>query len=272
MRLSRLFKTGCLGFLGYLVLAGIGFFLVPEQGLNLAQRLSVPSSEAWLGLDENGQSLLIQIVRATYLSVSVSVLVVSISAFTGVALGLFAGQRGGVTDSVIMRAIEVLQAFPNFLLALGILSFLGSSYFNLVLAMSLTTWTGFARLIRGEVLHIKHLEFVQASKSFGSSPTYLALHHLLPQVIGLAFVHASYTAAGVVIAEAGLSFLGVGLPADVPSWGQLIQRGRPYLSQAPHIALFPSVFLASYIACFYLLGDGLKNMFTLKSSGLRQTR
>ena len=246
MKKHAALSVGLLMLLAYLFLALFGLTFGADEVLNLELRLEAPSSSAVFGRDENGQALLQQILRATSLSVSISLIVVTLSFIIGVSLGILAGQKGGKTDSVLMRGIEVLQAFPNFLLALGVLSFLGPSYFNLVLAMTLTTWTGFARLIRGEVLHLKHLDFVQASKGFGATDSFMALKHLLPQVLGIAFVHASYTSAGVVIAEAGLSFLGVGLPVDIPSWGQLIHRGRPYLSDASHIVLIPSLFLAGY--------------------------
>jgi peptide/nickel transport system permease protein len=250
----------------YLLLAGIGATLDLETGLNLKARLQPPSSSHLLGLDENGQDLLKQLLLSASLSVSLSVIVVALSAAVGIVMGLWAGLAQQRVDNVVMRAIEVLQAFPTFLFALGLLAAIGPSYWNLVLAMTITTWTGFARLVRGETLHLKSREFVEASKGFGSSRRHRALHHVLPQLYGLILIHSSYSVAGVVIAEAGLSFLGLGLPAQSPSWGQLLNRGRPYLAEAPHICLATGLLLSGYILCFYLLGDGLRQRLQAKAS------
>ena len=264
---SRLaLRLGLLLGVVYLLLALIGATLAPETELNLEARLSAPSASHLLGLDENGQDLLKQLLQSAFLSVSLSIVVVASSAAIGILMGLWSGLASARVDNLVMRTIEILQAFPTFLFALGLLAAIGPSYWNLVLAMTITTWAGFARLIRGEALHLKSREFVEASKGFGSNRIHRAFRHILPQLNGLILIHSSYSVAGVVIAEAGWSWLGLGLPVETPSWGQLLNRGRPYLMEAPHICLATGLLLSGYILCFYLLGDGLRARLAVKSN------
>jgi peptide/nickel transport system permease protein len=177
----------------------------------------------------------------------------------GVTLGGIAGYAGGWVDEVLMRIVDVLLAFPGILLALFITSVLGPGLSNVIFALSFTGWTGYARLARGQVLTLREREYVQAARALGSGPGRILVHHLLPNAAGPLLVQATFALPGAILAEASLSFLGLGVPPGTPSWGALVDQGTQYLLVAPHVALFPGVALALTVLGFNLLGDALRD-------------
>lgn len=246
------------------VLAAIALaapFLAPfdPHAMALERRFEGPSRIHPFGLDQNGVDVMSQVIFGARISIFVGFTVVAVNAGIGLMFGSVAGWRGGRFDQSIMRIIDLMHAFPGFLLALALVAALGPSLTNLVVALCLTGWTGYARLVRGEFLHLKTREYVIAARAMGASDLRLITHHIWPNLAGLVIVHASFGLAGVVIAEAGLSFLGLGAPPSTPTWGLLINSGRRALTEAPHLSIFPGLALFIFVLSLNLVGSGLRD-------------
>ena len=229
--------------------------------INLSRLLEAPSLKHPFGLDENGIDIFSQILYGARVSLLVSFVVVFINLLVGLIIGSISAWFGAFTDQVLMRLVDIVSAFPRFLLALAILAMMGSSVFNLILALCLSGWAGFARLVRAEILHLKKEEYVLSALSSGASAIRILIRHIWPNLLGLLLVQAAFSLVAVVIAEAGLSFLGLGIPSEIPSWGRLLSSGRQVLAEAPHVSLFPGLALFSLVLSFQLCGDGLRDFF-----------
>ncbi len=237
--------------------------------MNLSRLLEAPSLEHPFGLDENGMDVLSQVLYGARISLWVSGQVVLISLLVGLIVGSISAWFGPVVDQVLMRLVDMVSAFPRFLLALALLAMLGTSVFNLILALCLSGWAGFARLVRAEVLHLKKEEYVLSALSYGASSIRALVFYIWPNLLGLLLVQAAFSLVGVVIAEAGLSFLGLGVPPEIPSWGRLLSSGRHALGEAPHLSLFPGLALFFLVLSFQMLGDGLRDFFDpTKANGI----
>jgi peptide/nickel transport system permease protein len=225
----------------------------------LARRLEGPSLSHLLGLDELGRDILARILAGARISLLVGLVVVSISSVTGMLFGSVAGYFGGRVDDVISRVVDVLMAFPGILLAIALVAVLGPSLRNVVLALSVIGWVGFARLVRGQALRARELEFVQAARALGAGSSRIVLRHVLPTAFPSVVVQATLGMAGAIIAEAALSFLGLGVQPPTPSWGTMLDAGRSHLFDAPHLTIFPGVAIAILVLGFNFLGDGLRD-------------
>lgn len=258
---NRLFVIGSVLIALIAAMALFASWLTPFSPYEMAldQRLQAPNSVHWLGTDENGSDVWSKILFGARISLWVAFSVVSINALVGLCIGSLAGYFGRWIDTLIMRSIDMLQAFPGFLLALSMVAVLGPSIRNLILAMCISGWTGFARLVRGEVLHLKHKDYVQAAISLGASTPRVLLLHIWPNLTGPLLVQASFAMAGTIIAESGLSFLGLGAPPSEPTWGALLNAGRSLLLDAPHISIFPGLCIVLLVLGFNFLGDGLRD-------------
>ena len=234
-----------------------GFFFTSFQNfpVDLSQSLEGPSLNHLFGCDENGMDVFVQVIYGLRISLLLAFAVVFINLIIGVSLGGISGWRGGHTDNIIMRTVDVLASFPRFLLALTILATVGSSVFHLILAFCVTGWINYARLVRAEVFHIKKTEYVLAAKCLGAHPIRIFIHHILPNLTGILSVQTLLSLIAVVLAESGLSFLGLGLPIETPSMGRLLQSGRAFLEEAPHLTIFPGAALFILILSFHLLGE-----------------
>lgn len=244
-----------------LVLAAIAAPLIASQdplAFNLENKFLPPSSNAVFGLDQNGADVLSQVLYGARTSLSISLAVVAISASIGLLIGSVGAYRGGTTDLVLARVLDMVQAFPGFLLALALVAVMGPSAHNLILAMCVTGWSGYARLVRGEVLHLKEREYVKGAIASGAGSTRILVRHIWPNLFSLLAVQATFGLAGVILAESGLSFLGLGLPPDSPTWGSLLNQGRRFLNEAPHISLFPGLALTLTVLSIQLCGEGLR--------------
>jgi peptide/nickel transport system permease protein len=228
--------------------------------MSLPNRLEAPSAAHWLGRDENGSDVFAKLVFGARVSLGVAWSVVTISVIMGLVVGSLAGYLGGWVDQLLMRITDMFYAFPGFLIALSLVAVLGPSVYNLVLAMCVTSWTGFARLIRGEVLHLKEREHVQSARAVGAPSLRIVVKHIWPNLISLVVVQATFSMAGTIIAESGLSFLGLGVPSSTPTWGALLNSGRRVMMEAPHIALAPGLAIVFLVTGFNLLGDGLRDV------------
>lgn len=230
------------------------------QSMTLSEHLQGPSAKHWMGQDENGTDVLSKVMFGARVSLGVAWSVVLVSVFIGLIIGSVAGYRGGWTDHAIMRVVDVFYAFPGFLIALAFVAMLGPSLFNLIFALSFTSWTGFARLVRGEVLHLREREHVQAARAVGAGSLRIVVTHIWPNLLSLLIVQATFAMAGTIIAESGLSFLGLGAPPTVPTWGALLSAGRRFLSEAPHLSFAPAVSILVLVLGFNLVGDGLRDV------------
>ena len=244
-----------------IVAAIAGPFLYPHDPSmqELARRLEAPSFTHPLGLDELGRDILARLLQGARVSLLVGLAVVSVSSVVGMLFGSMAGYFGGRIDDVISRVIDVLMAFPGILLAIALVAVLGPSLVNVVLALSVIGWVGYARLVRGQALRAREFEFVQAARACGASSARIVLRHILPTAIPAVVVQATLGMAGAIIAEAALSFLGLGVQPPTPSWGTMLDAGRAHLFDAPHLTIFPGVAIATLVLGFNFLGDGLRD-------------
>jgi peptide/nickel transport system permease protein len=225
----------------------------------LALRLSGPSAAHPFGLDELGRDVLARVLAGARISFLVGLTVVGISATAGTVLGAVAGYFGGVLDDVVSRVVDMLMAFPGLLLAIALVAVLGPSLGNVLLALSLIGWVGYARLVRGQVLKARELDYVQAARALGAATPRILFRHVIPAAMPAVVVQASLGMAAAVIGEAALSFLGLGVQPPTPSWGTMLNGGRAHLLDAPHLTIFPGVAIALLVLGFNFLGDGLRD-------------
>jgi len=226
--------------------------------LDLNHALDGPNASHWLGQDELGRDLVSRLMVGARASFMVGFIVIFISVVVGTTVGMLAGYRGGVVDQVVMRVVDVLLAFPGILLAIAVTGILGPSLRNVILALSILGWTGFARLVRGQVLSLREREFVLAAKSYGASSVRILWRHILPNLMAPLLVQATFGMAGIILAEASLSFLGLG-PQDVPTWGGMLSNGVDFLLFAPHLSLVPGLAIMLTVLSFNFLGDALRD-------------
>ena len=240
-------------------LAGPVLWPYDASAQELAQRLQAPSLAHPLGLDELGRDILARLLQGARISLIVGLAVVSVSSTVGMLFGSIAGYFGGRVDDVISRGIDILMAFPGILLAIALVAVLGPSLVNVVLALSIIGWVGYARLVRGQALRARELEFVHAARASGASAARIVIRHILPTAIPAVVVQATLGMAGAIIAEAALSFLGLGVQPPTPSWGTMLDAGRAHLFDAPHLTVFPGLAIALLVLGFNFLGDGLRD-------------
>jgi peptide/nickel transport system permease protein len=261
-RLSPLATTGLVIIVVMVVLALFAPYLAPYNptSVNLAQGLSAPTIVHPLGQDKLGRDILSRIIYGSRISLYVGVLTVLISAVVGSIIGALAGYLGGVVDEIVMRIIDVLLAFPGILLAIAIMAILGPSLNNVVIALALLGWVAYARLVRGQVLALREFEFIQAARALGADARRIITRHLMPNVLGPVIVTATFGMAGAIVAEAGLSFLGLGTQPPTPSWGSMLNDGREFLLTAPHLTTFPGIAIMVVVLGLNFLGDGLRDI------------
>ena len=235
----------------------------------LALRLEGPDAAHWFGLDELGRDIFARVLSGARISLLVGVVVVSVSATVGTALGSVAGYFGGRIDEAISRLIDILLAFPGLLLAIALVAVLGPSLANVILALSLIGWVGYARLVRGQVVRARELEFVQAARAIGATTSRILIRHIIPSTLPAVTVQATLGMGGAVLAEAALSFLGLGVQPPTPSWGTMLNYGRGHLLDAPHLTIFPGLAIAILVLGFNFLGDGLRDALDPATKGRR---
>jgi peptide/nickel transport system permease protein len=226
----------------------------------LSLRLSGPSGVHLFGLDELGRDILARVLAGARISLIVGLTVVTISASVGTLLGALAGYFGGLFDDGVSRVIDVLMAFPGLLLAIALVAMLGPSLGNVLFALAIIGWVGYARLVRGQVLRARELEYVQAARAQGASAVRVLWRHVIPTALPAVVVQATLGMAGAITGEAALSFLGLGVQPPTPSWGTMLNGGRAHLLDAPHLTIFPGLAIALLVLGFNFLGDGLRDL------------
>jgi peptide/nickel transport system permease protein len=228
--------------------------------IDLLHRLQAPSIAHWAGTDELGRDTFARLLWGARLSLAVSVTVVAISLALGIIVGGLAGYLGGWIDSLLTTfAMNTFQALPGILLAIAFAAFLGPGFINLVLALAIGGWAGYARVVRAQVMAVREREYVDAARALGASGLRIFFRHILPNIIQPVLVMAAIGMAGVILAEATLSFLGLGIPAPAPSWGSMINDARLHLFDTPHLVLFPALAVACAVLGFNFLGDALRD-------------
>ena len=264
-RFGRLSPLAALGLLILIILVFMALFaplLAPYDptAVRLAEGLSGPSITHPLGQDKLGRDILSRIIYGARISLYVGVFTVAFSALIGTMVGAVAGLLGGVVDEVVMRLIDILLAFPGILLAIAFMAVLGPSLNNIVIALTVLGWVGYARLVRGQVLALREFEFVQAARALGADTRRIITRHLVPNVLGPVIVQATFGMAGAIVAEAGLSFLGLGTQPPNPSWGSMLNDGREFLLISPHLTTFPGLAIMAVVLGLNFLGDGLRDI------------
>jgi peptide/nickel transport system permease protein len=240
------------------------------QEQRLESRLQAPSwlggnaSANWLGTDNLGRDILSRIIYGSRISLLVGATTVILAGVLGCFLGALAGYFGNATDEAISKVTEIFLAFPFLLLAIALMAFLGQGVINIIIALMMSRWVQYCRVVRGEVLSLKQRDFVTAAKALGGKDLYVLLRHVVPNTVASITVVATFAMAIVIISEASLSFLGLGVPAHIPTWGSMLSEGRSYMNRAPWLTVFPG--LAIFITVFgiNLLGDGLRDIFDPK--------
>jgi peptide/nickel transport system permease protein len=256
---KRVLVLGLLLAVGFVLPALLAPWLAPHDPLevDLSGALEPPAPGHWLGRDEQGADILSRLVFGARISLLVGVSTIAVSAAIGIAVGLLAGYAGGAVEQALMRLVDVLLAFPGLLLAIALVAVLGPGLANVVIALSALSWTGFARLVRAQVLAVMPLDYVMAARSLGAGDLRIMTRHVLPNILAPVWVQASFGIAGAILAEASLSFLGLGVPPGTPSWGAMLSEGRHSLMEAPHVSLFPGLAIMAVVLAFNLLGDAL---------------
>jgi peptide/nickel transport system permease protein len=241
----------------------LGPLLAPygPEAQNLGHLLEKPSHAHLFGTDENGCDVLSQLLFGARLAAGISLTVVALCLVIGILVGTIAGYFGGLVDEIIMRAVDVLLAFPGILLNLAIVAIVPSAGVGVfVFALAINGWVGYARVARGQVLQVREREFVQAARAIGASPWRIMLRHIVPNTLSPLIVQATFGFAGVILIEASLSFLGIGRLHNY-SWGALLSQGTTYLWRTQHLAMAPGLAIALVVLGCNLVGDGLRDRF-----------
>jgi peptide/nickel transport system permease protein len=262
-------RVGAFIVIGIVLAAIVGPFLLPADATTqvLAERLNGPSVRHWLGQDELGRDVLARLVGGARVSLFVGFAVVSISAVIGTLVGAISGYKGGWIDDLIGRVMDILLAFPGILLAIAMVAVLGPSLTNVVLALTIIGWVGYARLVRGQVLKVRELEYVQAARALGASTPWILARHVIPATISAVTVQATLGMAGAIISEASLSFLGLGVQPPTPSWGTMLDAGRSHLFDAPHLTISPGLAIAILVIGFNFAGEALRERMDPRGAG-----
>ena len=226
---------------------------------NTAIRLQGPSAEHWFGTDEFGRDILARLIHGGRISLVVGVVAVSIALVLGGTLGAISGFFGGKVDMLISRAMDILLAVPSLLLSITIVSALGPSIMNLMIAIAVSSVPGYARIVRSSVMTVRDNEFVEAAKAIGANDAQIIASHILPNCLAPIIVQVSLKVASAILSTSGLSFLGLGVKAPTPEWGSMLSGGRAYLRNAPHLTVFPGLCIMLTILSMNLLGDGLRD-------------
>ena len=253
------FLVGAL--LVFAVLAFLAGFLFADAGsrIDLAAGLASPGASHPFGQDKLGRDVLARTLEGARVSLTVAAAAVFVSVLVGTLVGATAGFVGGRIDLLLMRIVDVLLAFPGLLLAIALAGALGPGIGNVILALSVLGWTGYARLVRGEVRAVRSREHVEAAVALGLPSHLVLLRHVLPLVAAPVAVQAAFGAASAVVAEASLSFLGVGVQPPSPSWGSMLAEARSFVVEAPHLLLAPGLAITTFVLTLHLLGDALRD-------------
>src|SRR5580700_8030215 len=252
----------------FIILAIFAPWVAPQDPahIDLPARLSPPSAAHWCGTDELGRDILSRLIYGSRISMLVGSSVVALSLSLGLIIGSVAGYYGGRIDRFInVVLMNAFMSFPGILLAIAFVAFRGPGILNLVLALSLGGWVGYARLVRAQVLAAREKEYVEAARALGASDLRIITRHILPNIIQPIIVQAAIGMAGAILAEATMSFLGLGVPPPTASWGTMLNDGRAHLFDAPHLVIFPALAVMLAVLSFNFIGDALRDFLDPRS-------
>jgi peptide/nickel transport system permease protein len=250
----------------YLLVVTVLVLVVPRlplpqpDAMDFTSLLGPPSAKHPLGTDENGRDIFVRLVYGARISLLVAVTGALLTVAIGSTLGLIAGYFGGAVEQLIMRFTDGMMSIPIFFLVLAVVAILGSSVPVLVLTLALTRWMGVARLVRSEVLRNKNMDFVLAARSLGARDSRIMLRHLLPAAVPLIIVTTSLGIGEIILVEAGLSFLGLGILPPTPSWGNMLSNSQVYIWTAPQLAIYPGLLITMAVLAFNSIGDVLRDL------------
>jgi peptide/nickel transport system permease protein len=267
-RRNVLASTGMVLVALFMIFALFAPWIAPQNpsNINLPSRLQPPSGAHWFGTDELGRDIFSRVIYGARISMLVGGSVVAGSLLLGLVLGSIAGYYGGMADRFFnVIVMNAFLSFPGILLAIAFVAFLGPGIFNLILALCIGGWVGYARLVRAQVLAVKEKEFVEAARALGASDWRIVTRHILPNIIQPVIVQAAIGMAGAVLAEATMSFLGLGVPPPTASWGSMLNDGRAHLFDAPHLVLFPALAVMLAVLSFNFIGDALRDYMDPRS-------
>ncbi len=234
--------------------------------IDLPNRLQTPSAAHWCGTDELGRDILSRLIWGARISLFVGSSVVAGALFLGLIIGSLAGYYGGGVDRFVnVVLMNAFLSFPGILIAIAFVAFRGPGIFNLILALSLGGWVGYARLVRAQVLSVREREFIEAARALGAGDLHIVIRHILPNIIQPVIVQAAIGMAGAILAEATMSFLGLGVPPPTASWGSMLNDARSHLFDAPHLVLFPAITVMLAVLAFNFIGDALRDLLDPRS-------
>lgn len=251
----------------FIILALFARWLVPYDPLaqHLPDRLMPPSSLHWLGTDDLGRDLLSRLIFGAGISLRVGLVSVGLALTVGTGIGLAAGVVGGWVDEILMRAMDIVMAFPSILLAILVVAVLGPSLTNAMIAIGIVNIPSYARLVRGSALGVMKQEFVEAARAQGATAIWIALLHVLPNCLTPLIVQGTLGIASAILETAGLSFLGLGAQPPLPEWGTMLNGARAFVRSAPWTVTFPGLAIVAVVLGFNLLGDGLRDLLDPRS-------
>jgi peptide/nickel transport system permease protein len=261
-RHNPLAATGLVLVVIFVIFALFAPWIAPQDPahIDLPARLAAPSSAHWCGTDELGRDILSRLIYGSRISMLVGSCVVAASLALSLIVGSIAGYYGGRIDRFVnVVLMNAFLSFPGILLAIAFVAFRGPGIFNLVLALSLGGWVGYARLVRAQVLVAREREYVEAARALGANDLRVIVHHILPNIIQPVIVQAAIGMAGAILAEATMSFLGLGAPPPTASWGSMLNDGRAHLFDAPHLVIFPALAVMLAVLSFNFIGDAMRD-------------
>lgn len=267
---NRLAMVGLAIVIGLFLVAIFAPFLAPEDPTlqSLPDKRAKPGGKYILGADEFGRDILSRLIYGTRVALFVGIVSITIALFFGITLGTISGYFEGFADNLIMRAIDILLAFPYLLLAIAVVSAIGPGILNTTIAVGIWATPGFARIVRASVITIKQADYIQAANALGASNARIIFLEIMPNFISPIIVYSTLYMANAILVEAALSFLGLGVQPPTPSWGLMVSSGRDFLLSAPHIATIPGIAIMITVLGFNLLGDGLRDSLDPKLRNL----
>lgn len=267
---NRLAMVGLAIVIGLFLVAILASFLAPEDPTlqSLPDKRAKPGGKYILGADEFGRDILSRLIYGTRVALFVGIVSIAIALFFGIILGTISGYFEGFADNLIMRAIDILLAFPYLLLAIAVVSAIGPGILNTTIAVGIWATPGFARIVRASVITIKQADYIQAANALGASNARIIFLEIMPNFISPIIVYSTLYMANAILVEAALSFLGLGVQPPTPSWGLMVSSGRDFLLSAPHIATIPGIAIMITVLGFNLLGDGLRDSLDPKLRNL----
>lgn len=267
---NKISLYSALAILGFWLFTTASVYTMPWFGshIDLQQMFSAPTSLEWFGNDDLGRSIGNRVMRGAATSITVAFSVVFVTVLIGTSFGVLIAWFGNLVDMVGVRVIDIFLAFPGILLAIALAAVLGPGIDNVIIALVAVSWVGFARLARAQTLSVKKRDHVQVAIAMGTPTVTIIRKHILPLIAAPLIVEATFAIAAVIVAEAGLSFLGLGVQPPTPSWGSMIKQGTQYLLIAPHMVLAPGVALFSMVYAINILGDKLRDHLQVRENQL----